>query len=739
MKKTDIEQKPPHYLINEFWGGLASMLVALPSAIAFGVLVYSSINPEFAGEGALVGMIGAAALGITAPLVGRTPALITAPCAPAAAILSGLAITLVDSGMDISRIPGLLALTALLSSAFQITYGLIKGGRLIKYIPYPVVSGYLSGVGLIIAISQMPKLLGTPDGVGLQHGLVSISDWQWPGIIVGVVTISVMVLAPRVTRKVPAAILGLLAGISMYFILGVFIPDMMELTGNRLIIGPIQSSASFTDTVSGRFSSILKIRMDDLAMVFYSAMALSVLLSIDTLKTCVVLDALTKNRHNSNRELFGQGIANLASFVTGGMAGAGTMGPTLVNVTSGGRKSASGIAEGIMVILAILVLSPLIAWVPIAALAGIMLVVAFNMFEWNAFRLLKHKETRLDFAVIAAVVIVAETLGLIQASATGVGLAIILFIRDQIRGSVLRRKFTLSEISSKTNRLESERDILKTQGENAAVIDLQGNLFFGTTDQLFTELDNDLKTRKFLLFDLRRVQSLDYTAAHLFTLMEERLKERYGDLLFCGLPSSLHSRQDLYKYMKRVGLISESGVGIRIFETRDSAIEWMENRILEDNGWENTAIEQALDIKDIELLRQLKEDTIDSLKSCIKELTVKPGEKIFSQGDEGDEIFLLRRGVIRILLPLRGGKHHHLATFSRGDYFGEMAFLDKGTRSADAVAKTECDLYVLSRAEFNKQVYNNPVMGVQVFARLALAVSLRLRQTDIELRGNEDR
>ena len=423
-------------------------------------------------------MIGAAALGITAPLVGRTPALITAPCAPAAAILSGLAITLVDSGMDISRIPGLLALTALLSSAFQITYGLIKGGRLIKYIPYPVVSGYLSGVGLIIAISQMPKLLGTPDGVGLQHGLVSISDWQWPGIIVGVVTISVMVLAPRVTRKVPAAILGLLAGISMYFILGVFIPDMMELTGNRLIIGPIQSSASFTDTVSGRFSSILKIRMDDLAMVFYSAMALSVLLSIDTLKTCVVLDALTKNRHNSNRELFGQGIANLASFVTGGMAGAGTMGPTLVNVTSGGRKSASGIAEGIMVILAILVLSPLIAWVPIAALAGIMLVVAFNMFEWNAFRLLKHKETRLDFAVIAAVVIVAETLGLIQASATGVGLAIILFIRDQIRGSVLRRKFTLSEISSKTNRLESERDILKTQGENAAVIDLQGNLFF---------------------------------------------------------------------------------------------------------------------------------------------------------------------------------------------------------------------------------------------------------------------
>ncbi len=113
------------------------MLVALPSSIAFGVLVYSAISPAMVGEGALVGMIGAAALGITAPLIGRTPALISAPCAPAAAILSGLAITLMNSGVDSARIPGLLALTALMSSLLQIAYGLLKGGRLIKYIPYP--------------------------------------------------------------------------------------------------------------------------------------------------------------------------------------------------------------------------------------------------------------------------------------------------------------------------------------------------------------------------------------------------------------------------------------------------------------------------------------------------------------------------------------------------------------------------------------------------------------------------
>lgn len=728
-----------HGFINEFWGGLAAMLVALPSSIAFGVLVFSVISPQMVGEGALVGMIGAAAMGLAAPLFGRTPALVSAPCAPAAAILSGLAIELVHHGMDAHRISGLLALTALLAALLQVLYGLLKCGRLIKYIPFPVVSGYLSGVGVIIALGQLPKLLGLPKGVGLEQGLMSPEVWQWQGIVVGLVTISAMLIAPRITQKIPAAIMGLIAGIVSYFVLGLFAPSLLSLDANSLVIGPIGASASFFATVGGRFQSVLEISMEDLRLVAYSAMALSALLSIDTLKTCVVLDALTKNRHDSNRELLGQGMANLVSFMTGGMPGAGTMGPTLVNVTSGGRKTQSGFIEGGLVVLAILALSPLIAWVPIGALAGILLVVAFRMFDWHAFRLLKHKETRFDFAVIAAVVIVAETVGLIAASATGIGLAILLFIRDQIRISVLRRRASLKEITSKTHRLESEYAILKEQGDQAAIYELQGNLFFGTTDYLFSELEADLRMRKWLLFDMRRVQSLDYTATHLFTLMQDRLGERGGELLFSGMPSSLPSGQDLQRYMVKVGLIDENGGGIRIFETRDEGLEWMENRILEASGGVEEREEHSLDLKEIELLRETDDATINALRQCAHERTVCAGEKIFATGGSGDEIFLIRRGTVRILLPLKGGKYHHLATFDQGDYFGEMAFLDHHQRSADAVAKTDCDLYVLSRKEFNAQVYIDAVLGVHIFARIAGAISLRLRQTDSELCAIEER
>jgi len=564
------------------------------------------------------------------------------------------------------------------------------------------------------------------------------TSWRWPGIVVGIATIIAMVLAPRLTKRVPAAIVGLVSGVVMYFILSIFNPALFSVDGNPLVIGTIKASGSFIRSVIGQIRSLFSISVSDLSLVWQSALALSALLSIDTLKTCVVLDALTRGRHNSNRELTGQGIANLAAFVSGGMAGAGTMGPTLVNVTSGGTTRWSGTLEGVFVILAIVILSPLIAWVPIGALAGILLVIAFRMFDWSAFKLLKFKETRLDFVVIASVVVVAETIGLIAASATGIALAILLFIRDQIRGSVMRKKATLREVSSKTLRLEEERAILSEHGQRAAVVELQGNLFFGTTDQLYTELEADLKQLHWLLLDMRRTQSMDYTAANLFRQMHRRLTENDGGLLFCGMPSSLPQRQDINRYLKQVGLVGEEG-RILVFETRDEGLEWMENRILEAHDWISGSETHTLDLREIELLEDLDEKTLKKLHDCVHEIDVEAGHKVFQRGDEGDELYMIRKGTVRILLPLSGGKKHHISTFHRGNFFGEMAFMDRDVRSADAEAKTDCKLYKLSRKEFDEYADSNAVVGLRVYSRLARAVSLRLRQTNSELRALEDR
>ncbi|TAL12596.1 MAG: cyclic nucleotide-binding domain-containing protein, partial [Nitrospirae bacterium] len=621
----------------------------------------------------------------------------------------------------------------------QFLFGAIGGGRLIKYIPYPVVAGYLSGVGVLIFLSQVPKLFGLPKGTALLTGIASPTLWKVPSVVVGIATMLVMVLASRITRAVPAPILGLLGGIVAYFGMSTAYPEMLTLAGNPLIIGPIREAGGNTwNAIVERWASIRELTPADLHLILIPALTLSVLLSIDTLKTCVVVDALTRSRSNSNRELIGQGLGNLASAFAGGMPGAGQMGATLVNINSGGTTRLSGILEGVFALAAFALIGGLVEWVPLAGLAGILIVVAYRMVDPHIFHLLKQKSTAFDFVVVAAVVVTAVVSNLIAAAGVGLGLAILLFLREQIRGSVVRRKSYGNQVFSKKRRLPEEVAVLEQKGDRTAIYELQGSLFFGTTDQLFTELEADLKTRKYVLLDLRRVQSVDFTATHLLEQIEAQLAERQGLLLFTHLPPNLPTGQDLQKYFDQVGLVKPSR-NVKIFDELHVALEWTEDRILEDEGLLRAGQQEPpLSLSEINLLKGFDADTLGALASCVEERSYETGQKVFQHGDQGDEIFLIRRGTVRIVLPLTGGRQHHLVTFGRGDFFGDMAFIDCAMRSADAIADAPTDLSVISRARFDKVAVDHPFMDKKVFWRLTRALAIRLRQTDAELRALEE-
>jgi sulfate permease, SulP family len=734
--------KPPILAVGDLWGGLAAMLVALPSSIAFGIATFTVMGLEHKAEGALAGMLGAAALGLVAALVGRSKGLISAPCAPAAAVLSAsiadLAAGKFGAPLTPDRILPLVALTALLAALLQVLYGALKWGRLIKFIPYPVVSGYLSGVGVIIALGQLPKLLGLPKETSLGKGLISPGLWRWESLVVGLVTMVVVFLAPRFIQRVPAAILGLLGGLGTYFALGLVDPSLLTLTGNPLVIGAVELPPSFLDAVAARATSLVHFDLASLSLVIYPALTLSVLLSIDTLKTTVGLDSVMKHRTDADRTLIGQGVGNLAAVFTGGMPGSGAMGPSMVNVTSGAVSFKAGVIEGLLVLLVLLFLTPLISWIPVGALAGILLVIAWRMFDKQAFHLLKHPSGRFDFLVTAAVVAVAVADDLITAAGVGVGLAILLFIRDLVRRTVLRRKLYLTHFRSKTHRLPEERAVLDRDGDQGVFCELQGNLFFGTTDQLFTILADDLKLRKYVLLDMRRVQSMDYTAAHLFEQMNNQLEERGGRLLFCGMPSGLMIEKNFVRYLKELG-VAGGRRGVLIMDTMDGAIEWIENRILHDAGVRHSDGNPPLEVGEFAIFRGFDGDAMARLESCAETRSYRRGDKIFDQGDQDDDLFLVRRGSVRILMHLEGGLNHHLATIGRGDFFGELAFLDRRTRSAEAEAKEPTELYVLSRAKLEARFADRQNLGVRFFSRLALVIAERLRQADADLRVLEER
>jgi SulP family sulfate permease len=726
---------------GDVWGGFAAMLVAAPSAVGFGITVGATLGAAYVGRGALAGLVGAFALGLVASVVGGTRHLISAPCGPAALLLAALSVELVGGGLAPDAVWLLLTLVSVLAAALQVIFGLLGGGRIIKYIPFPVVAGYLSSVGVLLFGKQLPDFLGLPKGVGTLAGLASPSAWSYPALLVGGVTVAMMLLAPRLTTRVPAVILGLLAGAAAYALLGVWQPAMRTMDGNPLVIGAVGGTASeLGAAVTGRWGALGGLGWRVLGHTFVPACTLAVLLSIDTLKTCVVVDSLTRRRSDSNRVLRGQGLGNLASSVLGGLPGAGTMGATLVNLSSGGTTARAGVLEGVFALVTFVLfggllpgLPPLLGWLPRPALAGIIVVVSLRMIDRRSLQLLRHRQTWPDFLVVAAVVATAVASSPIAAAGVGLALATVLFTRDQIRGSVVRRKLPGNRVASKRQRQPREAAVLQERGAEATVCSLQGTLFFGTADQLLTLLEKDLETCRWLVLDLRRVQMVDYTAAHVLEQIEAQLAERGATLVYSSVPGVLPTGLDLRAYLRQLGLM-QAGRNVLVFDSVDQAIEWVEDAILESAGLDG-GDSHALRLAEVELFRELDDEALTRLAEVIEERELAEGARLFARGDPGDEIFIIRRGAVQILLPLGEGRFHHLATFSRGGLLGDMAFLDHGFRSADAVALEDTSLFALSRQRFDVLARRYPHMGSMLFARLARLLAVRLRQTDAQLQA----
>lgn len=670
-----------------------------------------------------------------APAFGGSSRLITAPCAPAAAVLAALATGFAGQGKSPLDILLLLTLIGLLAGGMQILLGLARIGQLIKYIPYPVVSGYLSGVGLIIIGSQVPKWLGTPAGTSLLTALGSPRLWQLPSIVVGTVVMLAMLLTPRLTRRVPAAILALLAGIAAYLLLGVLVdPSLLAIQGNALLVGALgDSNASLSTNFTEHLHALQGISLDTLVQVAIPALTLAVLLSIDTLKTCLVIDAMTNTQHDSNRELVGQGLGNIGAALLGGIPGAGTMGASLINVASGGTTRAAGWLAGVFSLIAFLLLAPLIAWVPVGALSAILIVIGFRMIDGHSISFFFSPSTRIDFFVILTVILVAVFGNLIAASGVGVALAIVLFIREQTRSSVVRNRIEGSEILTKRARTPADLERLEQEGHEVVVFELQGSLFFGTANQLHAALEPETRHRKYVILSMRRVQSLDVTATHVLEQIKDRLEEHNAYLVFCDIPKGLPSGLKMKRFLKETGVVRPSNKAFA-FRQLDEALEWIEAQERAATAGDDHNIGQC-DLHTMPLLAGCMPASIAALEAALETRTVKAGKRVFKAGTACDALFLIRSGTVKLMVPVRKKESYHLATCEAGDLIGDMGFIENAQHAIDALAITDCEVYVLSRERFELLAMTHDDLLFAFFGNIARNLSTRLHTTITELQA----
>ncbi len=725
---------------GDFWGGLAAMLVVLPASLAFGVTIYAAIGPEYAGLGALAGILGAVALGLIAPILGGTDRLITAPCAPATALLSAFAITMVAQGSPPITIILLMILLTILAGIFQVIIGFTRVGSLMKYLPHTVVSGYMTAVGLIIILSQLTGFVGLDPSTPLLTLVFHPDTWQFPALVVGGLTALGMAFGSRITSIVPSTIIGIMLGVLGYAVLSLWLPELRQLSGNSLVLGEMNVALDgYVVVLSDRWTDIGQITLAQVASLFGTALTLAVLLSIDTLKTGIIVDQLTHSRHEPNKELVAQGIANIASGAIGGVPGSGTMGPTLVNVSSGAQTRYSGVVAGALSLVGLIVLAGFLAWLPKATLAAVLIVIGIKMIDLNAIKLITARSTVFDFVVVASVVVVALFFGLIAASAVGVIMAIMLFLREQVGGSVVHRCSLLNQRSSSWYRTEEETHLLEQQGHKTVIVELQGSLFFGTARQLYTDLEIEAIKSQYLIIDMLRVTSIDVTAAHVLAQIRQLVTQTGGQLIF----ANFHDRHniDVKTVLSLIGVridypqnysADSNNTACYLFDTLDEAIEWVENRLL--GKQDDDMQEEAIHLAEMELFRSLKPETIADM-SAVMEIRVFPKDAhIYDIGDQGDALYLLRRGRVKIIAPIGGGRRlHHIATFGQGSFFGGLAFLDGHKRGDIALADTEIEVFVLKSDQFAQLAETHKQLALIITQALAKALSHRLRRTDGEL------
>ena len=301
-----------------------------------------------------------------------------------------------------------------------------------------------------------------------------------------------------------------------------------------------------------------------------------------------------------------------------------------------------------------------------------------------------------------------------------------------MKQSPVRARADATLVRSTRRRLPAEDAALAAHGGEAAVLALQGDLFFGTADRLLTELEPDLATRRFVLLDLSRVGDVDLTAARILAQGEARLAARGGLLLLSGAraPGTLAAALDDAAQRPR-------RAPARPFASRDEALEWCEERILEAHLPERPS-HLALPLEEMELLAGLAPDALAALAGRARVVRARDGERVFRAGDPGDSMFLVRLGRVRLVVPGERGRELMLGVFGRGDVVGELAFIDGRRRSADAVACAETELYQLTREAFDAAAREVPALREELAARLNRVLTFRLRVTTQQLRAAEE-
>ncbi|MEM9087897.1 MAG: SulP family inorganic anion transporter [Cyanobacteria bacterium P01_F01_bin.53] len=531
------------HLRGDLFGGVTAAVIALPMALAFGVA---------SGAGAVSGLWGAVLVGFFAALFGGTPTLISEPTGPMTVVMTAVIANLVaadpENGMAMAFT------VVMLAGVFQLIFGALRLGKYVTMMPYTVISGFMSGIGIILVILQLAPFLGQASPAGGVVGTLQaipdlLSNMQPAETMLAALTVGIIAFMPaRFKKVIPPQLIALIAGT----ILSLVVFQNVDIRR----IGEIPTG--FPAMQMPTFGA------GQLQLMFVDAAVLGMLGCIDALLTSMVADSLTRTEHNSNKELIGQGLGNIMSGLFGGIPGAGATMGTVVNIQTGGRTALSGLTRAAILLVVILGAANLAAMIPLAVLAGIALKVGIDIIDWS-FLKRAHQVSWKGALIMYLVIVLTVLVDLIVAVGVGVFIANILTIEKM---SLLQAKSvkTISDADDTIVLNSNEKRWLDEANDRVLLFRLSGPMLFGVAKAITRE-HNAIKDCDAIVFDLANVPHMGVTASLTIENAVKEALEKERDVFIVGASGQTRKR---LSNLKVLSLIPPN----HIFDNREEALKY---------------------------------------------------------------------------------------------------------------------------------------------------------------------
>ena len=510
---------------GDFTGGLTAAIIALPMALAFGL----QCNPDHPE----IGLYTAIFLAIIASIVAGTKTLISDPTGPMTIIAAGIIASAGGAESGLSTI----IVSFAFAGIFQILFGLIKVAQYVKYISYPVLSGFMGGIGIIIILFQWNSFFGDPprkeifDIIG--HLPEPIIHHHWSAIILGISTLTLIYLIPLLSKKLPSGLIALVVGTIISFFLDPSWGSDWE----------FETIGFIPDNLPSFKMEIFNFDWSNLSIAIVSGLTLAGLGTIDTLLTSVVADNLTKTKHNGNRELIGQGLGNFVTALFGGIPGAGSTTGTVANINSNGTTNLSGIFKGLFLLIVLLGLGQFLDVVPKPVLSALLISVGIGIIDFKGMkRLISLKNS--DSLVLVLVILLTIFANLLVA--VGVGMVLSSFFFMQRMGEIVDQQSKQGNISE----MEKKLKIPDSIKDRIFEYELDGPLFYGFSDQ-FKEQAEAIVGKDAVIINMSHVPYIDASGIYVLEEVIQHFKEKKIEVVLVGVKDHIFKQFEELKVIPK--------------------------------------------------------------------------------------------------------------------------------------------------------------------------------------------